>query len=256
MLVLLTPSKTMDFTTLAPDFAVPTSPVFYSEAQTIRAYIGGLSSSDLQGVMRTSPVLTEKVREMYQQSIEKPAFWVYDGDVFKGMQVKTLNAKAARFAQRHVLVPSAVYGLVRPFDAVQPYRLEMQAKVSIDGTKNLYDFWGDKLARYVASYYQDELLVLSSKEYSRAVTKHLLPDIRVITPVFLDMNNKGKVAQVPIYNKMMRGVMARWVIDQAVDSSEGVLGFAAHGYVYDAERSTADAPVFFRAEMKPLIFDT
>lgn len=245
----------MDFTTPAPLFVVPTQPVFAEQAQQVRDIIAGLSIDALQGVMRTSPRLTAEVHELYNHTHTKPAFWAYHGDVFKGVQVHTLTREAAQWAQRHVLVPSAVYGLVRPYDAIQPYRLEMRAKLCIGEAQDMYAFWSDQLARYVASYRQEELLVLSSKEYARAVTRHLLPDIRVVTPVFLDTKPDGRVAQVPIYSKMMRGVMARWVIDRQIASPDDLPSFGAHGYVYDPGRSTPAEPVFLRQEMKPLVFD-
>lgn len=245
----------MDFTTAAPSFVVPTQPVFAQQAQQVRDTIAGLSIDALQGVMRTSPRLTAEVHELYTHTHTKPAFWVYHGDVFKGVQAHTLTREAAQWAQRHVLVPSAVYGLVRPYDAIQPYRLEMRAKLHVGETQDMYAFWGDQLARYVASYRQKDLLVLSSKEYSRAVLRHLVCDIRVVTPVFLDIKPNGDIAQVPIYNKMMRGVMARWVIDGQIASPDDLPSFGAHGYVYDARRSTPAEPVFLRQEMKPLVFD-
>lgn len=245
----------MDFTTPAPSFVVPTQPVFAEQAQQVRHAITGLSIDALQGVMRTSPRLTAEVHEVYTHTHTKPAFWVYHGDVFKGVQAHTLTREAAQWAQRHVLVPSAVYGLVRPYDAIQPYRLEMRAKLRVGEAQDMYAFWGDQLARYVASYRQKDLLVLSSKEYSRAVLRHLVRDIRVVTPVFLDTKPDGSVAQVPIYSKMMRGVMARWVVDHRITSADDVMVFAAHGYAYDAKRSTPAEPVFLRQEMKPLVFD-
>jgi cytoplasmic iron level regulating protein YaaA (DUF328/UPF0246 family) len=130
----------------------------------------------------------------------------------------------------------------------------MSAKLSIDGSKNLYDFWGDRLAKYVASFRQNELLVLSSKEYSKAILAHLPADIRVVTPVFLDVKANGQIAQIPIYNKMMRGVMARWIIDRQAGSVDDVLQFTGHDYHYCPERSTANQPVFYRSHMTPLRF--
>lgn len=244
----------MDFATPAPGFAVPTTPIFTVEAAQIRQLLGGYDAPMIQALMKVSATLAQSVLAMYQSAETKPALWTYAGDVFKGVQAATISETAARFAQRHVLVPSAVYGLVRPFDAIAPYRLEMSAKLSIDGSKNLYDFWGDRLAKYVASYRQNELLVLSSKEYSKAILAHLPSDIRVVTPVFLDTKANGQVAQIPIYNKMMRGVMARWIVDRQIDSPTELVQFAGHDYHYSPERSTTDRPVFYRLHMTPLRF--
>lgn len=254
MLVLLTPSKTMDFTSAVPSFAVPTTPVFADEATQVRSLLATYDAAAIQSLMSVSERLARSVQGMYHQTAAKQAFWTYAGDVFRGVQAHTIDEATARYAQRHVLIPSAVYGLVRPFDAIAPYRLEMSAKLSIEGSKSLYDFWGDRLAKYVASYRQDELLVLSSKEYSRAILRHLPSDIIVVTPMFLDTKADGRVAQVPIYNKMMRGVMARWVIDERVESTDDLVNFSAHDYIYDAARSTPHAPVFYRRVMAPLVF--
>ena len=244
----------MDFVTNAPAFAVATTPIFAAEATRVRSLLKTYDAAAIQSLMSVSDQLAGLVVDMYQQAGTKQAFWTYAGDVFRGVQATTIDETTARYAQRHVLVPSAVYGLVRPFDAIAPYRLEMSAKLSVDGSKNLYDFWGDRLARYIASYRQDELLVLSSKEYSRAIIKHLPPDIRVVTPVFIDTKPNGSTAQIPIYNKMMRGVMARWVINQQIKSSTELIRFSAHGYEYDVAQSTPQAPVFYRLVMSALVF--
>lgn len=244
----------MDFDTPAPDFVVPTDPPFIDQAKQLRQLLRGYDQLSLQSLMKISPALAVQVQAMYQSHALKPAFWTYHGDVFKGVLAHTLTRDDARFAQRHVLVPSAVYGLVRPMDAISPYRLEMSAKLPIDGKAGLYAYWGGQLAQYVASYRQYELLVLSSLEYSRAVTKHLLSDIRVVTPVFFDVKTNGQVGQVPIYNKMMRGVMARWIIDSRIDALDDIVQFEAHGYQYDAARSTPNRPVYYRPVMTPLVF--
>ena len=254
MLVLLTPSKTMDFETPTPGYIVPTTPPFAGQAGVIRYLLARYDQPSLQSLMRISPTLAERVQAMYRSHVYKPAFWTYHGDVFKGIKAQTLTQDDARFAQRHILVPSAVYGLLRPMDEISPYRLEMSAKLAVEGSSNLYEFWGEQLAQYVASYRQYELLILSSLEYSRAITKHLLPDIRVVTPVFLDVKGNGQIGQVPIYNKMMRGVMARWIIDQRIDRLEDITSFEAHGYSYDAERSAPNSPAYYREVMTPLVF--
>lgn len=255
MLTLLTPSKTMDFAAPAPSFAVATTPVFQTEATAIRAQLAGYSVDELEKLMHISTPLAEKVQAMYRSMATKQAIWAYNGDVFKGVKAGTLTEADARFAQRHILVPSAVYGLVRPFDAIAPYRLEMKAKLAVGDAPSVAEFWGERAAQYIASYRQKELLLLSSKEYSQPVLRHVLPDIRVVTPLFLDTKPSGEIGQVPIYSKMMRGVMARWVIDQRCDSADDVVRFQAHGYRYDAAHSAPDAPAFRREYMTPLKFD-
>lgn len=254
MLTILTPSKTMDFASRAPSYVAVTVPEFQAEADQLRSHISTYDHAALRKLMSISDDLAQKVRAMYQEKVTKPAFWAYDGDVFKGVQAATLTESDALFAQDHMLVPSGLYGLVRPFDLISPYRLEMKAKLAIDEASNLYQFWADKLGRYVEQHASHEVLMLSSHEYARTIISYLQPSTRVVIPAFIDRKPDGSESQVAIYNKMMRGVMGRWVIDRRIDSLDGISEFRAHGYVYSEERSTADRPVFYREVMTPLIF--
>lgn len=255
MITILTPSKTMDFETAAPDYAQSAKPEFHRQAEGIRSTIGTYSIDRIEKLMSVSEALAQKVHLMYKRTELKQAFWAYDGDVFKGVQAKTLTEKDALFAQDHVLVPSAVYGLVRPFDMIAPYRLEMKAKFAMGDAKNLYELWGDRLGTYIETRANHEVLMLSSYEYAKAILPYLAPATRVVTPAFIDKKPDGTEAQVAIYNKMMRGVMGRWVIDKRIDALEDIYVFCAHGYAYSKERSSLDRPVFYREVMTPLKFD-
>ena len=244
----------MDFLTDAPAFADKTTPVFLREAEQLRGLLATYTTDEIGHLMTVSEALAVKTQDMYADTTTKQAFWAYDGDVFKGVQAKTLDEPAAKFAQAHVVVPSGLYGLLRPYDTISPYRLEMKAKVVVGGTKNLYEFWGDKLAKYVDSVADGEVLMLASYEDARTILPYVVPTTRIVTPAFIDRKTNGQEAQVAIYNKMMRGVMARWVIDSRIDSLTDITSFSAHGYSYDASRSTIDKPVFYRPHMSPLRF--
>lgn len=254
MLTILTPSKTMNFTINALHFSQGTVALFSNEANEIRTTIGKLSVTEIKDLMKVSDALAHRTYEVFRQPVVKRAFWAYDGDVFKGVQAETLDASAIAFAQNHIVVPSALYGLVRPNDLILPYRLEMKAKLSVAGTKNLYDFWGDKLAKHVEEHANGEVLILSSYEYARTILPYAKTTTRLVTPAFIDKKPNGQESQVAIYNKMMRGVMARWVIDNRIDALELIKEFSAHGYHYDAIRSVDDKPVFYRPHMSPLRF--
>lgn len=257
MITLLTPSKTMDFSADTPDFVVPSTAPFIKEADHIRQLLAAYGIPEIMAMMHVSRPLAERVVAQYREPAEpKPAFWAYRGDVFKGLQAWTLDRAGTDFAQAHVLIPSAVYGLVRPYDAIEPYRLEMNAKLAVDGNNDLHSYWGERLAEYILQLpcLDDELCVLSSEEYSKALVGRLPKRIRVVTPAFIDRKPSGKEAQVPIYNKMMRGVMGRWIVDHQIDSTAALVNFSGHGYAYSAERSSADRPVFFRETMAPLRF--
>lgn len=252
MLTILTPSKTMDFVTSAPDFASATTPLFSDEAAQLRSVLSGYSRQQIVQLMNVSVDLAEKTQAMLEEQVTKQAFWAYNGDVFKGVQAQSMTADAATFAQEHVVVPSGLYGLVRPYDLISPYRLEMKAKLAVPPAKNLYEFWADKLGRYVDMHANGQVLMLSSYEYARTITPYLAKNTRVVTPAFIDKKPNGKEEQVAIYNKMMRGVMGRWVIDNKIDSLDAIADFSAHGYAYSKERSTKDKPVYYRPAMIPL----
>lgn len=246
----------MDFDHDAPRYVHAEQPEFYIEAKLIKDRLAHYTIDDLMILMHISRPLAEKVTAMYQSVATKPALWAYRGDVFKGFQVETIHQSAAEFAQDHLLIASAVYGILRPHDKISPYRLEMGAKLSVGDSGSLYDFWKSKLARYIAARpgLAGELCVLSSEEYAKAAIGGLPPSIRIATPAFIDRKPSGLDAQIPIYNKMMRGAMARWVVDQQIDSLNRLHEFSGHGYQYNASMSTPDRPVFYRQEMRPLRF--
>jgi cytoplasmic iron level regulating protein YaaA (DUF328/UPF0246 family) len=258
MITLLTPSKTMDFVTPSPTFAAQTTPLFHEEAAKVRNVLASYSVDQIMNLMHVSRTLAEQVVAMYADTLQqKQALWTYTGDVFKGFQARTIDAESSAFAEEHLLIASAVYGVLRPSDMIAPYRLEMRAKPVIEGFKDMYDFWGKKPAEYVSSCQelQGELCVLSSEEYAKVVTRQLSQEaLRIATPAFIDTRADGSEAQIPIYNKMMRGVMARWIMDARVDSLDRLNEFTAHGYIYSQQRSADARPVFFRREMKPLVF--
>ncbi len=254
MLTILTPSKTMNFTDEAPEFAAESPILFPEQARVIRDTLRVQTEEQLQQVMSISKPLAEKTTKLFTQTVQKQALWSYVGDVFKGFQTCSIDAASADFAQKHLLVPSGMYGLVRPYDMISPYRLEMKAKVAIGDAKDLYAFWGSVLGEYVNKHAEGSVLFLSSAEYIRAIQPFLRPGTRVVVPAFIDRKPDGSESQVAIYNKMMRGVMARWIVDNRIDSLEEITRFTAHQYSYSSERSTYERPVFYRERMIPLVF--
>lgn len=247
----------MDFITPSPSYVSLGEPVFMSEAAQLAGAIQQLDDARLQAVMKVSLAITAATKQLYQNwrpEGEKAAFWAYKGDVYKGVKATTLTRADAQWAQDHIVTMSGLYGIVRPFDAIAGYRLEMRASLPVAGAKDIYEFWGQKLARYVQNHAQGVVCVLSSDEYARPVTRHLPQSVRVVTPMFYDEKPNGTVGVVPIYSKMMRGVMARWMIDHRVETPEDLKQFTGHGYSYDSLRSTQDQPAFYRAVMKPLVF--
>jgi hypothetical protein len=259
MQILLTPSKTMDFERLAPEFVTPTHPTFLPEASVVAGGITFLTQSQLIELMHVSPAIAIEVHKKYKAwyantAVKKPALWAYKGDVYKGMKADQMNAGDAAWAQERLLIMSGLYGALRPYDEIMAYRLEMKTTLAIGNAKNLYEYWGDKLGKFVDSRADGLVFNLCSDEYSKVALRHVSKSTRVVTPVFFDTKPSGIIGTVPIYSKMMRGVVARWMIERRVEDPEGLKQFTSHGYAYDATRSRPDFPAFSRKVMKPLVF--
>jgi len=257
MLMLLAPSKTMDLTSANPVFVPHQSPLFLKQSKQIADVIRTMNEQEIALLMRVSPVIAANVKRMYQTWEPKsgrPALWAYKGDVYKGMKSELLTERQAQWAERHLLIMSGLYGIVRPFDFINEYRLEMKTRLRVQSANDLNAFWGNILAEYVAKRADGLVYNLCSDEYGNAVTKRLPSNVRIVTPVFYDKKPNGKVGVAPIYSKMMRGVMARWIIDHETETPEELQAFTMHGYSYDPSLSTAERPAFYREIMKPLIF--
>ena len=247
----------MAMTTDCPLPITPETPLFIDQAANIAAKVAGLSIEKIMIVMQVSQPLAEAVQGFYADwEASKPgklALWTYRGDVYKGLQAGSLSNADADWAQQHLIIASGLYGTLRPFDGIQAYRLEMKTSLAIGRSKNLYDFWGSRLSESVAAQAYDWVCNCCSEEYSRPIVGGL--KLPVITPVFFDTKPNGSIGTVPIYSKMMRGVFARWMIDNRITSPEQLTAFMAHGYSYDVSRSQPNFPGFSRAKMVPLRFE-
>lgn len=241
----------MNFTSVVSTVS-PTHPQFYSQAERIVEAVR--HTNDLTTLMRVSEGIARKTTLAYENwgRHTNPAIYAYVGDVYKGFFAQTLTEQDIAWAQNHVKILSGLYGALRPLDSVSAYRLEMKAKLPVGQAKNLYEFWGDKVAKYVDADADGVICVLSSDEYAKVITTHTKS--RLITPVFLDKKPNGKIGTVPIYSKIMRGVMARWIIDNRVDTYDDLRAFSMYGYDYDEVNSTPDKPAFYREVMTPLRF--
>ena len=151
---------------------------------------------------------------------------------------------ALEYVQEHLRILSGFYGVLRPFDGVRPYRLEMQAKLKTDFCASMYDFWGEDLARLLDG--EGVLLNLASAEYSRSVLPHLPPGIRVITPIFGERNGAERVVEKGVYVKMARGEMVRFLAEQGTDKPDALTEFDRLGFRCYSELSTPERPVFLR----------
>lgn len=252
MISLLAPSKTMNFAPATLRGVRPTMPHFYSQARVIVEAIK--QSDELPAIVRASDSIVEKTKLAYEHWGDEmnPSIYAYVGDVYKGFFASTLQLDDVHWTQEHLLILSGLYGALRPLDQISAYRLEMKAKVCVGEAKNLYEHWGDSIAKLVDERAQGIICVLASEEYAKVVTAHAKS--RIITPVFLDNKPNGTVGTVPIYSKMMRGVMARWIIDNRADTPDQLKQFSMYGYSYDETRSTVDRPAYSRELMTPLRF--
>ncbi len=229
-----------------------TMPYFSQQAGQIAKAVR--KSGDIATLMHVSEAIARRVETMYETwgSQTKSCIYAYRGDVYKGFYADTLGQDDLTWAQEHIAIMSGLYGVLRPLDAISQYRLEMKANLSVGDNKNLYVFWGDQLARFIDEQADGVVCVLSSDKYARPVTR--FSHSRIVTPVFMDHKPNGTVGPVPIYSKMMRGVMAKWIIDHRVDTPENLARFTGFGYRYDASRSSRDKPAFVRDVMTPLVF--
>lgn len=254
MIITLAPSKTLDFESSISGWVHPTVPIFMEDARTVVDTLKNLDKHDLAKLMQVSDSIVAINHERFASwgKVSKSALWAYRGDVYKGMYADTLTHEDADWAQEHLLIMSGLYGILRPYDGISPYRLEMKAKLAVAGSKDLYAFWGTKLAEYADQHSDGIICNLSSDEYARPIMSHSRS--RIVTPIFIDHRPSGKIGPAPIYNKMMRGVMAHWIIKNQINDPDRLREFTGHGYVFDATRSQRDKPAFIRDVMTPLQF--
>ena len=247
--IIISPAKKMveDRDTFAPTDL----PAFLAEAERLAAALRAMTSGELKKLWGCNDAIAalnvERLARMDLRRAQTPALLAYEGIQYRYLAPGVLEEGALRYVEEHLRIVSGLYGLLRPFDAVTPYRLEMQAKLSVDGNRDLYGFWGARLGRALRSE-TDTVVELASKEYSRAVVPHLTPETRVVTCVFGEVKG-DRVVEKGTLCKMARGEMVRWMARQSITEPEALTAFSALGYRYDPVRSEADRLVFLR-EMK------
>ncbi len=258
MLIVLSPAKSLDYKTPVK-VKEPTLPEFVSESAKLISDLKKLAPQDVAKLMGLSDQLAAlnvgRYRDWskkFTESNSKPAIYAFDGDVYDGFDVKTLNAKAVHFAQDHIRILSGLYGALRPLDLMQAYRLEMGTAFKNARGKDLYAFWGsrvtDSLKKILEKEKKPVLLNLASEEYFKVLQAKDL-DCPVIAPVFQDAKD-GKYKIISFYAKRARGLMARYVVENRISDPADLKGFNLDGYRYCAAESTAVKPVFRRAERK------
>ena len=256
MLTVISPAKTLDFET-APTTRRSTRPQFIERAAELVKEARELSPEDLRELMGVSEKIAELNHRRFMDWSEpfnldnaRQAILAFKGDVNTGQHAENLSAAQLQFAQQHLRILSGLYGLLRPLDLMQPYRLEMGVRFATSGGRNLYEFWGDSLTRALNTQLGKSgsrvLVNLASNEYFKSLQPGAL-DAEIITPVFKDLKG-GKYKVISFYAKKARGQMARFIIDNELNEPGGLGRFRRDGYRYNRGESTARVPVFTRDE--------
>ena len=256
MLILISPAKTLDFE--SPSFAKKHSqPKMLAQSEQLIDVLTTKSPADIEGVMKITPKLAELNVERYHQwsrpftkSNAKQAVLAFKGDVYTGLDAESFAEEDFAYAQNHLGILSGLYGLLRPLDLIQAYRLEMGTKLENSNGKNLYEFWGDsitkKINKQLKTIDSNLVLNLASNEYFKSVkSKELTADI--VTPVFKDWKN-GQYKLISFFAKKARGYMSAWVIQKQIQEISELSKFNVDGYQYSANDSDALNPVFLRKQ--------
>ena len=252
MLVVISPAKRLDWA--ERDLPV-THPDYQDDAMRLAKTARNLTLGGLQKLMDISPDLARLNRDRFRNFVHspgpdttRPAALAFAGDTYQGLEAASLDADEMTWAQDHLRILSGLYGVLRPLDAIQAYRLEMGSKLKTRRGKNLYEYWRDQLSKALnaqgSAIGSDILINCASQEYFGAVDPKTLK-LRVITPVFME-DKAGSPKIVSFFAKKARGAMARYVIQHRLTDPMGLLDFDTGGYQYRPHLSEQDKPVFVR----------
>ncbi|MGN6375959.1 MAG: peroxide stress protein YaaA [Sphingomonas sp.] len=251
MIAVLSPAKTLDYASPLPPVQ-PGTPRFAADATNLAAAASKLGRKRLGQLMKISDKLAQLNDQRFKGFLdqpERPALFAFAGDVYTGFEARTLDEPAIDFAQDHLRLLSGLYGLLRPLDAIRPYRLEMGTRWA-PRKKSLYDWWGDRIATALADDVGSEgsgvVLNLASQEYWHAVAGQLPETVRVIEVDFREPGPDGP-RFVSFHAKKARGMMARWLCEHRIEDVDAMRGFDTDGYAFDAAASTDNHWRFVRA---------
>ena len=259
MLILLSPAKTLDYESPLP-YRDNTQPQLLSHSEQLIKELRPVKAAKLRKLMNISESLAELNVERFQKwntpftpETARQAIFAFQGDVYIGLQASTLGKRDLNFAQKHLRILSGLYGVLRPYDLMQPYRLEMGTKFINRRGGNLYQFWGehvtdalnDELAEQATTRSKPLVVNLASNESFKVVNPHRLK-AQLVSPVFKDLKN-GEYKLISFFAKKARGMMARYIIEQRIRKAADLRGFDTAGYRYNEPMSKrAQEPVFTR----------
>lgn len=256
MLIVISPAKTLDFESI-PTTKKFSQPQLLNQSEQLIDVLTTKSPSDVEKLMGISPKLAELNVERYHQwsrpfkpSNAKQAILAFQGDVYTGMQADTFTEKQLEYTQDHLRILSGLYGVLRPLDLMQAYRLEMGIKLANPGGKNLYEFWDSSITNNINKQLQSIdskiLLNLASNEYFKSVKAKAIT-ATIVTPVFKDWKN-DQYKMISFFAKKARGSMSAWVLKNKVKTVKKLTQFDVDGYRYNDELSDPLNPVFLRRQ--------
>ena len=255
MIILLSPAKTLDYETKikGPSFS---SPYFLSKSKNLIKTLKNKKPEEISNLMNISEKLALLNSDRYkswkgsrkESPSSKQAIFVFKGDVYQGLNIEEFKKKDLDYSQNHLRLLSGLYGVLRPLDIIEPYRLEMGTKLKISNTKNLYEFWSDDIANQILKDLEliksNTILNLASNEYFNSV-KSLEKSANIISPAFKDLS-KGKYKIISFYAKKARGLMASWILRNKIQKEEDLINFNIGGYYFSETESSKNIPVFLR----------
>lgn len=260
MMIVLSPAKTLD---MQSDITVSkfSEPEFLKDSRQLILGLKKLAVQDLQELMHISDKLATQNSQRYAAwrtpfttENSRQAIFSFKGDVYLGLKAHEFSSADLDYAQQHLRILSGLYGLLRPLDLMQAYRLEMGTAFANKKGADLYSFWGTKLTKYLqtemAAQHSTMLVNLSSNEYFKALQADKLK-AQIVTPVFKDFSN-GQYRFLSFFAKQARGSMAAWLIKNRISSATAMAAFNVEGYSYSPEQSAIDSPVFLRDKRPPL----
>jgi len=254
MKMVISPAKSLDYESNLPTDK-SSNPCFLEEASKINELLREKSPLELSQLMKISDKLgnlnwerNQNFKTPFDKKNARPAVYAFDGDVYTGLDVYSLPLVKIELMQKSLRILSGLYGVLKPLDLIQPYRLEMGTKFPVENNKNLYDFWKQKITQFLNNELEEnELFVnLASNEYFSAIDAKVLKT-KIITPQFKDYKN-GSLKMISFFAKKARGMMVRYLLENAENANQNtVLGFDFGGYSYSEEHTqSASSPVFIR----------
>ena len=249
MLVVVSPAKKLDMSPI--DTKVTSVPQFSDEAHDLAKVASNLGKDGLISVMKISEKLADLNLERFKSfghQDKKAAVFAFAGDTYQGFDASSLNSDGLRWAQGHLRILSGLYGILRPLDEIEPYRLEMGSKFNIGNQTSLLGFWKTRVSEALnqtANETNSKFLVnCASQEYFSSVALDTL-NMKIITPTFYE-NTENGIKIISFYAKKARGAMARYIMENRISDPNSLLEFDLGGYKYQPEKSTLEAPVFVR----------